>query len=252
MDMNQIDLQGRRAIITGGAKGIGLAIAHRFVQSGATVALWDLEARRLAEASEALGVGATTCVMDVTCEADIDRALAQTTAAWGGGSPDILVNNAGISGPNMPTWEYPVADFRRVVEIDLIAVFLVCRAVVPLLIANGYGRIVNIASMAAKDGNATAPAYSAAKAGVVGLTKSLGKELVKTGVLANAVCPAAAQTDILDQMTPELVAANLGRIPMGRFVTVDEIAALVAWLASEDCSFSTGAVFDISGGRATY
>jgi 3-oxoacyl-[acyl-carrier protein] reductase len=250
--MNQIDLNGRKAIVTGGARGIGYAIAERFLRSGASVALWDRDAARLAPAAEALGkLGRVhTEAMDVTSEADIARALDGTLAALGG--LDIVVNNAGITGPNHTTWEYPVEEFRRVVEIDLIAVFLVCRAVVPHLLLNGYGRIVNIASMAAKEGNANAPAYSAAKAGVATLTKSLGKELAGTGVLCNAVAPAAAKTELFAEMTEEHIAWMLSRIPMGRFVNVEEIAALVAWLASEDCSFSTGAVFDISGGRATY
>jgi 3-oxoacyl-[acyl-carrier protein] reductase len=249
--MNQIDLQGRKAVITGGARGIGYAIAKRFLQSEAQVALWDMDAERLAQAASelsALGVVHTE-KMDVTREADIAGALANSVGTLGG--LDIVVNNAGITGPNATTWEYPVADFRNVIEIDLIAVFLVCRAVVPELLKNGYGRIVNIASMAAKDGNANAAAYSAAKAGVVGLTKSLGKELAGKGVLVNAVAPAAAKTEIFDQMSQSHIDWMLSRIPMGRFVEVDEIAALVTWLSSEDCSFSTGAVYDISGGRAT-
>jgi 3-oxoacyl-[acyl-carrier protein] reductase len=211
-----------------------------------------MDAERLAQAASelsALGVVHTE-KMDVTREADIAGALANSVGTLGG--LDIVVNNAGITGPNATTWEYPVADFRNVIEIDLIAVFLVCRAVVPELLKNGYGRIVNIASMAAKDGNANAAAYSAAKAGVVGLTKSLGKELAGKGVLVNAVAPAAAKTEIFDQMSQSHIDWMLSRIPMGRFVEVDEIAALVTWLSSEDCSFSTGAVYDISGGRATY
>jgi len=239
-------------VITGGARGIGFAIAKRFLQSGAQVALWDMDAERLAQAASelsALGVVHTE-KMDVTREADIAGALANSVGTLGG--LDIVVNNAGITGPNATTWEYPVADFRNVIEIDLIAVFLVCRAVVPELLKNGYGRIVNIASMAAKDGNANAAAYSAAKAGVVGLTKSLGKELAGKGILVNAVAPAAAKTEIFDQMSQSHIDWMLSRIPMGRFVEVDEIAALVTWLSSEDCSFSTGAVYDISGGRATY
>ena len=250
--MNQIDLKGRKALITGGARGIGFAIAQRFLNSGAAVALWDFDAARLADAAQELSLLGTVHaeIMDVTREEDIARALEGTLAAFGG--LDIVVNNAGITGPNATTWEYPVTDFRRVIEIDLIAVFLICRAVVPMLMKNGYGRIVNIASMAAKEGNANAPAYSAAKAGVVGLTKSLGKELANHNILVNAVSPAAAKTDLFDQMTESHIAWMLSRIPMGRFVEVDEIAALVTWLSSEDCSFSTGALFDISGGRATY
>lgn len=250
--MNQIDLQGRKAVITGGARGIGFAIAKRFLQSGAQVALWDMDAERLAQAASelsALGVVHTE-KMDVTREADIAGALANSVGTLGG--LDIVVNNAGITGPNATTWEYPVADFRNVIEIDLIAVFLVCRAVVPELLKNGYGRIVNIASMAAKDGNANAAAYSAAKAGVVGLTKSLGKELAKTGVCVNCVTPAAVKTGMFEQMTQAHIDFMLAKIPMGRFGLVDEIAAMVAWLCTDDCAFTTGAVFDLSGGRAVY
>ncbi|MDX1933340.1 MAG: SDR family NAD(P)-dependent oxidoreductase [Capsulimonadales bacterium] len=250
--MNRIDLNGRKAIITGGARGIGFAIAGRFLQSGASVALWDRDPERLLQAQAQLSdLGPVhTEAMDVTSETDIERAFVGTLTAFG--NVDLLVNNAGITGPNAKTWEYPVEDFRRVIEIDLIAVFLVSRIIVPHLIANGYGRIVNIASMAAKEGNANAPAYSAAKAGVVGLTKSLGKELADTGVLCNCVCPAAAKTELFAEMSEQHIQWMLSRIPMGRFVHVEEIAALVTWLCSEDCSFSTGAVYDISGGRATY
>ncbi len=254
--MNQIDLQGRRAVITGGARGIGYAIAERYLRSGASVALWDVDQAQMDAATASLssfapsGQQVIAEVADVTNEASIVHALEATVSRLGG--VDILVNNAGITGRNATTWEYPVEEFRRVLEIDLVGVFLVSRAVVPHLIENGWGRIVNIASMAAKEGNAMAPAYSAAKAGVLGLTKSMGKELVKTGVLVNAVCPAAAQTELFQQMKPEFTEFLLSKIPMGRFVQVDEIAALVAWLSSNDCSFSTGAAFDISGGRATY
>lgn len=250
--MNQIDLQGRVSIITGGARGIGYAIAERFLASGASVALWDRDADALIAANERLRDQGPvhTEAMDVTGEADIARALAGTIAALGG--PDILVNNAGITGPNATTWDYPVAEFRRVVEVDLIAPFLISRAIVPLLKERGYGRIVNIASVAGKEGNPNASAYSAAKAGLIALTKSLGKELAGSGVLVNAVTPAAAKTDIFAQMSESHIAYMLSRIPMGRFVEVDEIAALVTWLSSEDCTFSTGAVFDITGGRATY
>jgi 2-dehydro-3-deoxy-L-rhamnonate dehydrogenase (NAD+) len=250
--MNQMDLQGRVAVITGGARGIGYAVAQRFLDSGASVALWDRDASALGDAADRLRERGPIHaeVMDVTGEADITRALAGTLEAFGG--LHILVNNAGITGPNATTWEYPVEDLRRVVEVDLIAPFLLCRAVVPHLKERGYGRIVNIASVAGKEGNPNASAYSAAKAGLIALTKSLGKELAGTGVLVNAVTPAAARTDIFAQMSESHIAYMLSRIPMGRFVEVEEIAALVTWLASEDCSFSTGAVFDITGGRATY
>jgi NAD(P)-dependent dehydrogenase (short-subunit alcohol dehydrogenase family) len=197
-----------------------------------------------------LGAQAHGVTVDVTDPDSVSAAVEQTKTALGG--IDILVNNAGISGPNMPTWEYPVEDWLRVINLDLNAVFYCCRAIAPLLKAQNYGRIVNIASIAGKEGNPNAPAYSAAKAGVIGLTKSLGKELADTGVRVNCVTPAAARTRIFDQMTQKQIDYMLSKIPMERFVAVEEIAALVAWLASEDCAFSTGAVFDISGGRATY
>jgi 2-dehydro-3-deoxy-L-rhamnonate dehydrogenase (NAD+) len=244
--MNQYNLNGRAAVITGGARGIGLACAQRFIASGATVSLWDMDAAALANARASLGEKANTQCLDLTDEAAVAAAAQRT------GDVDILVNNAGITGPNVKTWEYPPADFRKVVEVDLIAPFLVARALVPGMVARGYGRIVNIASVAGKEGNPNAPAYSAAKAGLIGLTKSLGKELAATGVLCNAIAPAAAETDIFKQMTPEHIAFMKSKIPMARFVQVDEIAAMVSWLASAECSFSTGAVFDISGGRATY
>jgi 2-dehydro-3-deoxy-L-rhamnonate dehydrogenase (NAD+) len=247
--MNRIDLDGRVAIVTGAARGIGRAIAERFAASGARVAIWDVDgAAALAAAQEIAGAIDLAC--DVTEPATIDAALAATEARLG--APDILVNNAGISGPNLPLDEYPAAEWRRVVEIDLVGVFNCCRAVVPVMRRRDYGRIVNIASIAGKDGNPNASAYSAAKAGVIGLTKSLGKELAETGIRVNCVTPAAARTDIFAQMTEAQVAYMLSKIPMGRFVLVEEIAGLVAWLASAECSFSTGGVFDISGGRATY
>ncbi len=248
--MNAIDLSGRVAIITGGARGIGLACAERFIASGARVAIWDRDPAALAAAQSALGEKSSTHVVNVCDEHEITAATNATITAHG--QIDILINNAGITGPNVKTWEYPPAAFREVVEVDLIAPFLVARAVVPHLIARGYGRIVNIASVAGKEGNPNAPAYSAAKAGLIGLTKSLGKELATLGVLCNCVTPAAAETDIFKQMTPEFIAFMKSKIPMNRFVQVDEIAAMVAWLSSADCSFTTGGVFDISGGRATY
>jgi NAD(P)-dependent dehydrogenase (short-subunit alcohol dehydrogenase family) len=249
---NQIDLSGRAGIITGGARGIGLAIARRFLASGARVALWDADAAALQEAAGALAAGerVLTVVADVTSVDSMSAAFAATLAAFG--KVDILINNAGIAGPNARTWEYPTEDFRRVIEIDLVGVFIGCRIVVPHLIANGYGRIVNVASVAGKEGNPTASGYSAAKAGVIGLTKSLGKELAKTGVLCNCVTPAAAKTDIFKQITQEHIDFMLSKIPMGRFVEVEEIAAMVAWLASEECSFTTASVLDITGGRSTY
>jgi 2-dehydro-3-deoxy-L-rhamnonate dehydrogenase (NAD+) len=259
--MNSIELTNRVAVITGGARGIGLACAERMVASGAKVMLWDMDAAALREAKGKLGsnsmspastANVATALVDVTDEAAVRAATQSTLEAFT--KIDILVNNAGITGPNVKTWDYPPADFRKVIEVDLVAPYLVSRVIVPHMIAAGYGRIVNIASVAGKEGNPNAPAYSAAKAGLIGLTKSLGKELaaVAPNVLCNCVTPAAAETDIFKQMTAEHIAFMKSKIPLNRFVQVDEIAAMVAWLASEDCSFSTGAVFDISGGRATY
>lgn len=248
--MNSIDLQGHVAIITGGARGIGLACAERFSASGATVLLWDRDEAALAAAIQKIGASASGNQVDVADETSINTATADAIASFG--KIDILVNNAGITGPNVKTWEYLPADFRQVIEIDLIAPYLVSRAIVPHMMTAGYGRIVNIASVAGKEGNPGAPAYSAAKAGLIALTKSLGKELATSGVLCNCVTPAAAETDIFKQMTPEHIAYMKSKIPMNRFVQVDEIAAMVAWLSSKDCSFTTGGVFDISGGRATY
>jgi 2-dehydro-3-deoxy-L-rhamnonate dehydrogenase (NAD+) len=247
--MNRIDLEGRAAVVTGGAQGIGLAIAQRLTASGVRVALWDLD-RALAEKSAAGLPGARVVPVDVTDAAAVERARDATVQAFG--KVDILVCNAGIAGPNAKTWDYKVEDWKRVIDIDLNAVFLCCRALAPHMMANGYGRIVNIASIAGKEGNPNASAYSAAKAGVIGFTKSLGKELAESGVLANCVTPAAIRTAIFDQITQQHVDYMLSKIPMGRLGKVEEAAAMVAWLSSEDCSFSTGAVFDLSGGRATY
>ena len=250
--MNQLDLKGRVAIVTGGAQGIGYSTAQRMLASGASLLLWDIDATRLAQAvSELSALGpASGAVVELTDEAAVAGATSAALALHG--RIDILVNNAGITGGNGPTWTLDPAVWRRVLEVNLVAPFLTCRAVVPQMIAQGYGRIVNIASVAGKEGNPNASHYSASKAGLIALTKSLGKELATLGVLINAVAPAAARTAIFDQMAPEHIAFMLGKIPMGRLVTVDEVAALVAWLCTEDCSFSTGAVFDISGGRATY
>jgi 3-oxoacyl-[acyl-carrier protein] reductase len=247
--MNQIDLSGRVAIVTGAARGIGRAIAERFSASGAQVAIWDVDAVAAKAAASEIR-GAINLVADVTDPATISAALAATQARLG--PPDILVNNAGISGPNFSLDEYPAEEWRRVIEIDLVGVFNCCRAVAPLMRRRDYGRIVNIASIAGKEGNPNASAYSAAKAGVIGLTKSLAKELAETGIRVNCVTPAAARTDIFAQMTQAQIDYMLSKIPLARFVRVEEIAALVAWLSSEECSFSTGGVFDISGGRATY
>ena len=247
--MNQTDLAGRAAIVTGAARGIGRAIAKRFAASGAQVAVWDVD---LAAATAAAGEirGALAVAADVTDPATIAKALADTEARLG--PPDILVNNAGISGPNFPLDQYPADEWRGVIEIDLIGVFNCCQAVVPAMRRRDYGRIVNIASIAGKEGNPNASAYSAAKAGVIGLTKSLGKELAGLDIAVNCITPAAAKTAIFDQMTQTHIDYMLSRIPRGRFVAVEEIAAMVAWLLSAENSFTTGAVFDLSGGRATY
>jgi NAD(P)-dependent dehydrogenase (short-subunit alcohol dehydrogenase family) len=254
--MNAIDLNNRTAIVTGGARGIGLAIARRLLDSGARVMLWDADGPALNEAAAALKSQSKSpgrvhaAIVDVTDEGGIARAVASATRDLG--KIDILINNAGITGGNAPLWELKPEVWRRVIEVNLFAPYLVCRAVVPTMVTAGYGRIVNIASIAGKEGNPNASHYSASKAGLVALTKSLAKELAATGVLVNAVTPAAAKTELFAQMKQEHIDYMLSKIPMNRFVEVDEIAALVAWLASEDCSFSTGAVFDISGGRAVY
>lgn len=250
--MNQIDLAGKRAAVTGAAQGIGRAIAERMLASGASVALWDRDAALLdATRAELAKIGAVTAIeMNVTEAASAAAAVEQTHEALGG--LDILVNNAGISGPNAPTWDYPVEDWQQVLDIDLTGVFLCCRAAVPGMIAQDYGRIVNIASIAGKEGNPNAPAYSAAKAGVIALTKVLGKELAGKNIAVNCVTPAAARTAIFDQMAQSQIDYMLSKIPRERFVLVEEIAAMVAWLASADNSFTTGGVFDLSGGRATY
>jgi 3-oxoacyl-[acyl-carrier protein] reductase len=247
--MNQLDFRGRAAVVTGGAAGIGLAVAQRLAQSGAKVALWDRDAAALAAAAATLG-GAATHAVDVADADAVDRACAATVAALGG--IDVLVCSAGITGPNLPTWEYPPQEWRRVFDVNVHGVFLCNRAAVPHMRARDYGRIVNIASIAGKEGNPNAPAYSASKAAVIGLTKSLGKELAKTNVRVNCVTPAAVRTAIFEQMTPQHIEFMLSKIPLGRFGTVEEIAAMVCWIASEECSFATGAVFDLSGGRATY
>lgn len=250
--MNQIDLAGRKAVITGGARGIGLAIAERFMKSGAEVSLWDIDPPALDAAVKHLAPTgkAHSTIVDVT---DAKAITAASNAAIGQmGRVDILVNNAGVAGPNKTVWEYTPEDWRRVIEIDLTGPFLCSRGIVPGMIAQKYGRIINIASVAGKEGNPNASAYSAAKSGLMALTKSLGKELAQSGILVNCITPAAAKTDIFKQITQQHIDYMLSKIPMGRFVEVEEIAALAAWLASEDCSFTTGGVFDISGGRATY
>lgn len=250
--MNRIDLAGRAAVITGGARGIGYAAAERMLDSGASVALWDVDAAKLAEAEGKLKAKGrvSTHVVELTDEASVQAATDATAAAHG--SIAILVNNAGITGGNGKTWELAPDVWRRVVEVNLVGPYLTCRAVVPVMLKAGYGRIVNIASIAGKEGNPNASHYSASKAGLIGLTKSLAKELATSGILVNCITPAAAKTEIFDQMKQEHIDFMLSKIPMSRFLAVEEAAAMIAWLSSEDCAFSTGAVFDISGGRAVY
>ena len=238
----------RLAIITGAARGLGLAIAQALAAEGHRIALWDRDTAALSIAAAALGAHAET--MDVTDADSIATALASTEAALG--PADILVANAGITGPNHLTEDYPIADWRRVIDIDLTGVFLCARAVLPGMRARNWGRIINIASVAGKEGNPNAAAYSAAKAGVIALTKSMGKETALTGIRVNCVTPAAVETELFQQMSQEQIAWMKSKIPMGRFGLPEEVAAMVAWLASDACSFSTGAVFDCSGGRATY
>ena len=248
-NMNRLDMQNRAAIVTGGASGIGLAIAQRLLASGARVSLWDRDAAALAAAAKLLG-GAHVATVDVTREDAVAAAFAASLAALK--RIDALVCSAGITGPNTTVEQYPLAAWKEVVDINLTGLFLCNRVAVPHMTANDYGRIVNIASIAGKEGNPNASAYSASKAGVIALTKSLGKELAKTGVRVNCVTPAAVKTGMFAQMTQAHIDFMLSKIPMARFGGVEEIAALVSWLATEDCSFSTGAVFDLSGGRAVY
>ena len=248
--MNQLDFNGRTAVITGGAAGIGLAIAQRLIASGGRVSVWDRDAAALDKAKVHLTAGVDTRVVDVADAASVDAAAQAAAAALG--RIDALVCSAGITGPNTTMWEYPVDAWRQVMDVNVTGVFLCNRAIVPVMLKQDYGRIVNIASVAGKEGNPNASAYSTSKAAVIGLTKSLGKELAKTGIRVNCVTPAAVKTAIFDQMSQQHIDFMLSKIPMGRFGQVEEIAALVAWLCTEDCSFSTGAVFDLSGGRATY
>ncbi len=250
--MNQIDLSGRAAVITGAARGIGYAAAERFLASGASVAIWDMDKPRADAAAVALGkLGKVTVhIVELTDEADVQKAAADTAAAHG--KIDIAVNNAGITGGNGVTWELDPKVWFDVLNVNLYAPYLVCRAVVPHMLKSGYGRIVNIASVAGKEGNPNASHYSASKAGLIGLTKSLGKELATKNIMVNCVTPAASQTEQFAQMTQAHIDYMASKIPMGRFVMPEEIAAMIAWLSSEDCSFTTGGVFDITGGRSTY
>ncbi len=249
--MNTIDLQGKVAIVTGGARGIGLAITQRLISSGARCCLWDRDPAALAETVKALPNGSChTCAVDISKPESVNAAMQETVKHFG--SVQILVNNAGIAGVTKKTWEMMPAEWQEVLQVNLFGVYLCCHAVVPHMIQQGYGRIVSIASIAGKEGNPNASHYSAAKAGVIALTKSLGKELATSGVLVNCITPAVIQTDILKQVTQQHIDYMLSKIPMGRFGQKEEAAAMVAWLCSDDCSFSTGAVFDLSGGRATY
>ncbi len=252
----QYDFKGRHAVITGGASGIGFAIAQRMVASGATVTLWDRDAQALSRAASQLGAAAKTVQLDLAEHPQVVTAVATTLAHSPTKTIDILVNSAGITGPNDPLAEYSIDAWHEVIQINMNAVFYCCREIVPVMKANndgkGYGRIVNIASIAAKEGNPNASAYGASKAGVLAMSKSLSKELAATGIRINSVTPATVKSPIFSQMKPEFIQYMLAKIPMGRFGEVEEVAAMVMWLASEDCSFSTGAVFDISGGRATY
>jgi NAD(P)-dependent dehydrogenase (short-subunit alcohol dehydrogenase family) len=248
--MNQLDFRGRHAVVTGGATGLGLAIAQRLVKSGGSVTLWDRDDSAAQQAAAALGPQAAAVRVDVSEHASVQEAVAQTRRH--SARVDALVNSAGITGPNTTVWDYPVDAWRQVMDVNLHGLFYCCRELVPLMREQGYGRIVNIASVAGKDGNPNASAYSASKAAVIALTKSLGKELADTGVRVNCVTPAAVRTAIFDQMSEEHIRFMLSKIPMGRFGTPEEVAALVAWLCTEECSFSTGAVFDLSGGRSTY
>ncbi len=248
--MNHIDLTNRCAVVTGGAQGFGRAIAARFKASSAKVAIWDHDITLAEKTARELGEGVIALKVDVTDTAAVEAARDATLAAFG--TIDILVNNAGIAGINKTVWDTDLDEWRKVLRINLDGPFICAKAIVPVMLKQAYGRIVNIASIAGKEGNPNAAHYSASKAGLIALTKSLGKELAQHNITVNAVTPAAAKTAIFDQMTEAHINFMLSKIPKGRFVLVEELAALVSWLASEECSFSTGAVFDISGGRATY
>ena len=252
--MNQLDMQGRHAVVTGGATGLGYAVTLRMVASGAQVSLWDRDAQGMQQAiAEIKRLHPSAVVHQVTVDVSQHASVVQATAQTLATAPvDILVNSAGIAGINTKLWDYPIDEWQQVMRINVDGIFYCCRELVPSMRARRYGRIVNIASIAGKDGNPNASAYSASKAAVIGLTKSLGKELADSGVMVNCVTPAAVQTAILKQSTTEHINFMLSKIPMGRFGLPEEIAAMVAWLSTEDCSFSTGAVFDLSGGRATY
>ena len=249
--MNKIDLSGRNAIVTGGAQGFGLEISQRFIDSGAKVMIWDIDKKLIEGLQTQLDKhNSFFDIVDVTDFSNVSDGIDNAIRKLG--KVDIFVNNAGITGPNETTWDYPIDDWRKVIEVDLNGVFYCSKSIVPHMIENNYGRIVNIASIAGKEGNPNAPAYSSAKAAVIALTKSLGKELSQYNISVNCVTPSAAKTRIFDQMTDEHIDYMLSKIPRNRFVNLQEVASLVTWLSSEECSYSTGAVFDISGGRATY
>ena len=249
--MNNLDLKNRTAIITGGAQGFGFAISKRLIQSGAKVIIWDIDEVTAKKAEKEIdSKNFSYQIVDVTDFDKIEKAIKDLEKNFG--KIDIFVNNAGMTGMNAKVWEYPIAEWKKVIELDLNSAFYCCKAIVPHMIKNNYGRIVNIASIAGKEGNPNASAYSSAKAGVIGLTKSLGKELADKNIAVNCVTPAAAKTRIFDQMTEEHINYMLSKIPRNRFAKVDELASLVCWLSSEENSFSTAAVFDLSGGRATY
>ena len=248
--MHQFDLKNRTAVVTGGAQGFGLDIAKRFLDSGAKVFIWDIDEKLLKSAVEELkNPNLFYKAVDVSNYKDVEKNVSEITLK---SNIDILINNAGITGPTAPVWEYDVEMWNKIVQINLMGTFNCCRAIVPNMIKNNYGRIVNVASVAGKDGNANASAYSSAKAGAIGLTKSLGKELADKNIAVNAVTPAGAKTRILDQMSKEHVQRMLSKVPRGRFLEIHEFTSLVCWLSSEENSFSTAAVFDISGGRSTY
>jgi 2-dehydro-3-deoxy-L-rhamnonate dehydrogenase (NAD+) len=247
-ERNSINLSGRTAVVTGGAQGIGREVAGRLAESGARVAIWDINPGELQRA--ATDLNAHFEILDQTSWADVSRAARNTISVLG--RIDILVNNAGIAGSVGPTWDYDIAEWSRIIDVNLTGFFLCCRAVVPNMLVNGYGRIVNVSSIAGKEGNPGAAAYSASKAGVIALTKSLGKELATSDIAVNCVTPAAARTKILEQVGPAHVQYMLSKIPRGRLLELNEASALIAWLVSADNSFATGAVFDLSGGRATY
>ena len=250
--MNKIkfDLNDRTAVITGGAQGFGLDIAKRFLDSGAKVIIWDIDPKLIDEASKEINnPNLSLNIVDISDYKAVNTAVTKILKS---SKIDILINNAGITGPTMPLWEYDIEMWNKIIKINLSGTFNCCRAVVPSMIKNNYGRIVNVASVAGKDGNANASAYSSGKAGAIGLTKSLGKELADKNIAVNAVTPAGAKTRILDQMSKEHVQRMLSKVPRGRFLEVHEFTSLVCWLSSEENTFSTAAVFDISGGRSTY